>query len=302
MTASPTPASAGSLLRIDDTSPQLQYSGQWVQGGTAQDYRNTSHTSSSAGSTVKLTFNGTYVTVYGSVDNNGSASTYQLDDAAPVTQSVQQVPSPQYNWPFFYPSSPLQSGLHELLITVKGGTFNLDYIDYIGFAPEDDAGDASLVQSPSSPSLSPSPSPSSSSDSSRPSIPSSRKGLPAGAIAGIAIAAAAALLGVAVALFYLRRRSARKVRHRSHIPEKGIDDLIDEVPPSEQETSRDVFRRLSRVYRPRPAKSGQSSKTATSSAPTSITQSSAMFTSVILLSPALSMVSEEAGQNAGTTT
>ncbi|CDO71071.1 hypothetical protein BN946_scf184844.g75 [Trametes cinnabarina] len=217
-------SSSTSLLRIDDSSPQLQYSGQWTQAGTSQDYRNTSHASRSPGSTVKFTFNGTYITVYGSVDSNGSTSSYTLDDTSPVSKEVQPVPLPQYNWPFFFPSSPLQPGVHELVIAVDSGTFNLDYIEYIGF-PDNDG---SLPSPPSS--SSPSSSSSSSSSDSAPvasSASSQGKGLSNGAIVGIAVVAAVVVIAVVAALFYVRRRPARKVRHQSRVPEKGIDILVD---------------------------------------------------------------------------
>ncbi|KAI0821863.1 hypothetical protein BC628DRAFT_782144 [Trametes gibbosa] len=302
-----TSQTAGSeLLRIDDTSPRLQYSGNWAQGGTAQEYLETSHSSSNTGSFVKFTFNGTFVTVYGSVDWSGSTSSYKLDDAPPVTTDVNQVPSPQYNWPFFFPSAQLQPGLHELVITVVGGTFNLDYIEYTSVSGEVNEGDASQVptsipSTPSSPSQSPVPTSSGgvNSPDTGSNSKSSSKGLSNGAIAGIAIAGFVVVLAIAVALFYIRRRSARRVRHRRYLPEKGGDVLFDEPAKEPVSESRSPFRRLSRIYRPTPARSAQSSKTATSSAPTSVTQSSAMFTSVIMLSPALSVVSEESGQHDG---
>ncbi|KAH9888037.1 hypothetical protein C8Q73DRAFT_776714 [Cubamyces lactineus] len=296
------PASAGSmLLRIDDTSTRIQYEGQWSENGNAQDYDNTSHISTSAGASAKFVFNGTFITVYGSVFQNGSSSSYKLDDAPPVTTIVQQVPSTQNNWPFYYPTTPLKPGLHELVITVLGGTYSLDYIDFTSVSGEennDNGNDAAEV--PTSAASSATPSRTASPDSGSQSTTSS-KGLPTAAIAGIAVAAALVVLAVALALFYVRRRSARKVRHQSRLPEKGIDILVDVAgPPKEPDPNRrSIFRRLSRIHRPAPPKSAQSSKTATSSAPTSITQSSAMFTSVIMLSPALSMVSEEPSQLEG---
>ncbi|KAI0628596.1 hypothetical protein C8Q77DRAFT_1162014 [Trametes polyzona] len=285
-------ANGSVLLSVDDTSPRLQYSGHWYQAGTEQDYLKTSHFSNVTGSFVKFTFNGTFITVYGSVDSHGSSSSYKLDDAPPVTTDVNQVPSTQYHWPFFFPPAQLEPGPHELTITVVGGTFNLDYLEYTSLAGEENVGD--LSQLPTSALPTRSSVPSSLPDNSGSSSPSSNS-LSAGAIAGIAIAAVVVVAAVAVALFYVRRRSARKVRHRSQLPEKGIDVLFDAPPKDPATESRSPFRRLSRIYRPTPAKSAQSSKTTSSSAPTSITQSSAMFTSVIMLSPALSVVSEESG-------
>ncbi|KAI0761321.1 hypothetical protein BD413DRAFT_486234 [Trametes elegans] len=279
-------ANSSMLLRIDDTSPRMQYDsgGKWNEAGDQQDYGGTSHASSSTGSSVTFTFNGTFVAVYGSLSASGSSSSYKVDDGTPVTTNVLNPPSPQHNWPFFS-SPPLQPGLHELVITVLGGTFELDYVEYTSLNGDDSAGDAS----PSS--AQPAGSPAQGSSGSSP-------GLPPGAIAGMAIGMAVMVILAASAMFYVRRRrSARKVRHQSHLPEKGIDVLFDAPPKQPQAgSSRSPFRRLSRIYRPTPAKSAQSSKTATSSAPTSVTQSSAMFTSVIIVSPALSMVSEESSQ------
>ncbi len=234
------------LLRIDDQSPLLQYNGNWVQSGTEQDYQKTSHSSNATGSFVTFTFNGeqrriwflrhilivwllgTFITVYGSVDTRGSSSSYKLDDAPPVVTDIEQVPSAQLNYPLFFPSAPLQPGLHELVITVVGGTFNLDYIEYTSLSGEVN-GDASQVSAfpPQSSSPSPSSSGGTPSPDSAPPATSPSKGLSAGAIAGIAIAAIGVVLVVALTLFYVRRRSARKVRHRRHISEKGIDVLFD---------------------------------------------------------------------------
>lgn len=239
--ASPTQFESGNgslLLQIDDTSPRLQYNGNWVQGGAEQDYQRTSHSSNATGSFVTFTFNGeqrrnwllerilivrllgTFITVYGSVDTAGSSSSYKLDDAPPVVTNIGRTSPTQFNYPFFFPSAPLQPGLHELVITVVGGTFSLDYIEYTGEVN----GDASQVSSSSSSSSS---SGGTASPDSAPPTASPSKGLSAGAIAGIAVAAIGVVLIVALTLFYVRRRSARRVRHRRHIPEKGIDVLFD---------------------------------------------------------------------------
>ncbi|KAI0641351.1 hypothetical protein C8Q79DRAFT_1014306 [Trametes meyenii] len=296
MTSPAQTTSGNTLLRVDASSPRLQYSGQWTRVGSSQDCGGTSHTSSSTGSWVKFLFNGTFVAVYGSVNQTGSSSSYKLDDADPVTVNVEQ-PSPQHNWPFF-PSPPLQQGLHELIITVNGGVFDLDYIEYTSVSGEEQPADASQVPT-SAACLSSSPSPSLSPDSDSSSSTPHPKGLPGGYIAGIVVAAAMVVLLVSLALFYVHRRSARRVRHQVRQLEKGKNAvLFDDAPRGPEPAARGPFAgRFSRIYRPTPARSAQSSKTATSSAPTSVTQSSAMFTSVIVLSPALSMVSEESSQH-----
>ncbi|EJF56798.1 hypothetical protein DICSQDRAFT_174569 [Dichomitus squalens LYAD-421 SS1] len=267
------------LLRVDDTSSRLVYNGSWAPGSVSDGV--TIHTSTSAGSTVKFAFNGTFVAVYGVIDGDSVTASFALDNLPPVSASVPQPPeSTTENWPFFSTNPPLDPGLHELTVIINDGTFNLDYVQYVTLPGHSDSpGDSSQVQATSS---------SSTSSSSTSSLIPAHSQLPLGAIVGIVAGAVLLLVIVAVAVF-VRRRSARRVRHVKLDSEKPIDIIYD--------TARRPLRRfsLSRVYRPTPPRSTQSSKTATSSAPTSITQSSAMFTSVIMLSPVLSMVSEESG-------
>ncbi|KAJ8488992.1 hypothetical protein ONZ51_g3195 [Trametes cubensis] len=227
--SAPSASSGSMLLRIDDTSTRIQYEGQWSETGNLQDNDETSHVSSSAGASAKFVFNGTFITVYGSVFQNGSSSSYKLDDAPPVTTIVQQVPSTQNNWPFYYPTAPLEPGLHELIITVLGGTYSLDYIDFTSGSGEENnnsGSDAAVLPTSATSPSSAMPSKTASPDSGSQTTTSS-KGLPTAAIAGIAVAAALVVLAVALALFYIRRRSARRVRHQSRLPEKGIDILVD---------------------------------------------------------------------------
>ncbi|TBU25467.1 hypothetical protein BD311DRAFT_669608 [Dichomitus squalens] len=275
------------LLRVDDTSSRLVYNGSWAPGSVSDGV--TIHTSTSAGSTVKFAFNGTFVAVYGVIDGDSVTASFALDNLPPVSASVPQPPeSTTENWPFFSTNPPLDPGLHELTVIINDGTFNLDYVQYVTLPGHSDSpGDSSQVQATSS---------SSTSSSSTSSLIPAHSQLPLGAIVGIVAGAVLLLVIVAVAVF-VRRRSARRVRHVKLDSEKPIDIIYDNAPKSPPVAARRPLRRfsLSGVYRPTPPRSTQSSKTATSSAPTSITQSSAMFTSVIMLSPVLSMVSEESG-------
>ncbi|KAM5543518.1 hypothetical protein V8D89_002769 [Ganoderma adspersum] len=274
--------SGRTLLQIDDASSRLVYDGSWRS--TTVNGTIGVHTSTSTGSTVKFDFNGTFVAVYGVIDGDAVTVSFQLDDQN-LTQAVQQ-PSTAVlrpNWPFFWSPLPLDPGLHELTVTVQQGTFNFDYITYTTLDDSNDSTGNPKVQVTSQ-----------SSDAAVSTSTLSGQ-LHPGAIAGIVIGAILFLVGVVVAAVFVRRRSARRVRHRKLDSEKPIDIIYENAPksPPPVAVQRSPFRRFSRVYRPTPSRSVQSSKTATSSAPTSITQSSAMFTSVIMLSPALSMVSEE---------
>ncbi|PIL23176.1 hypothetical protein GSI_14485 [Ganoderma sinense ZZ0214-1] len=276
--------SGKTLLQIDDASSRLVYDGSWRS--TTVNGTISVHASTSSGSTVKFAFNGTFVAVYGVIDGDAVTASFKLDDQDPVTQAVPQ-PSTAVlrpNWPFFWSPLPLDAGLHELTVTVNQGTFNFDYITYTTL---DDSNDST-----GNPKV---PVTSESSDAAVSTSTSPPSHLDPGAIAGIVVGAVLFLVGVMGAVVFLRRRSARRVRHRKLDSEKPIDIIYENAPKSPPPVAvhRTPFRRFSRVYRPTPPRSVQSSKTATSSAPTSITQSSAMFTSVIMLSPALSMVSEE---------
>ncbi|KAI0754192.1 hypothetical protein C8Q80DRAFT_352190 [Daedaleopsis nitida] len=277
------------LLRVEDTSWRLQYGGQWSPSSIPVDQDHDDdlsvHISSQSGSTIKFAFNGTFIGVYGVLDGASYDATFTLDDEPPARQTITEPPpTAQINWPFFSTSTPLEPGLHELTMTLNQGTFKLDYIQYTSINGLDDVGDAAQVQ-PGSPDGTPSPGP-------LPQRPDGGTKLSTGVVAGVTVAAAVIVLGVVAILLRVFYRRARRVRHQRSSPEKPLDILHDTSPKSPSPAARGPFRRFSRIYRPRPPRSAQSSKTATSSAPTSITQST-MFTSVIMLSPALSMVSEE---------
>ena len=190
---------------------------------------------------------------------------------------------------------------------MNSGTFNLDYIDIT--SPDDSNGTGDTSQGSAHPSAGPSQA-AASGTASASALPFSKTRLSKGAVAGISVAGAVLVFLLVLMIYFVLFRRTRRVRHRSVSPEKPLE-LIPEgtshIPaislslppltshgPTGQPKPLPRFHfRLGSVYRPTPARSAQSSKTATSSAPTSITQSSAMFTSVIMLSPALSMVSEE---------
>ncbi|RPD60214.1 hypothetical protein L226DRAFT_526519 [Lentinus tigrinus ALCF2SS1-7] len=278
------------LRRIDDASPEIEYSGQWTAGtaNTSSSDQATVHTSTQSGSTIKFSFTGTFVAVYGILDGDPYAASFTIDGGAPSTASLSEPPaSPKPDWPFF--SRLLDPGAHALEVTLNSGTFNLDYIDYTSDGTPGEHGDDPSSSSGATPSEA-----ASSASASASALPRAKTGLSTGAVAGIAVAGVV-ILALLVLMLYcvlVRRTRARRVRHRSVSPEKPLELIPDGQPKT---PPRRHFRLPGSIYRPTPARSAQSSKTATSSssAPTSVTQSSAMFTSVIMLSPALSMVSEE---------
>ncbi|KAI0717057.1 hypothetical protein C8Q76DRAFT_423353 [Earliella scabrosa] len=279
----------GRFFRVEDSNPAIVYDGQWSSGNvTIGDDNDASiHTSTQPGSTIKFTFHGTFVGVFGVLDGQPVSATLALDDRPTQPLGVSSPPpNPQANYPFFSTSPPLEPGEHVLTITVQSGKFNLDYIQFTavdGFENLGPSADSTIsgspTRSPSSPGLSES------------SAVFSNKPLSTGAVAGISIAGGLILVGIAAMMFCVFYRRARRVRHRRLSPkEKPLDIIYDDSPAPPPPAARGPLRRFSRMYRPTPSRSTRSKTTTTSS----VTQSSAMFTSVIMLSPALSMVSEEA--------
>ncbi|TFK87559.1 hypothetical protein K466DRAFT_653101 [Polyporus arcularius HHB13444] len=277
MPATPRRQDGGNTLRrIDDTSSAIVYGGQWTTGtvNTTDSNQATVHTSTQSGSTMKFSFTGTFIAVYGVLDGDPYAASFTVDSGSPSAVGLSQPPvSPKPDWPFF--SRLLDPGTHELEVTVNSGTFNVDYIEYTSSGSADPSSETSAAAASSSVSASP--------------IPFSKAALSKGAVAGITAAGAVLLVLLVLMIYCVLIRRTRRVRHRSVSPEKPLELIPDAQP---KPSLRRPFR-LGSIYRPTPARSTRSSKTATSSAPTSVTQSSAMFTSVIMLSPALSMVSEE---------
>lgn len=157
--------------------------------------------------------------MYGVVDGDAVTASFQLDDQDPVTQGAPR-PSDAVlrpNWPFYWTPLPLNPGPHELTVTVEQGSFNLDYMTYTTLDGSNDltGNPKSEVQVTSA----------SNSASSSTSSPSSQ--LHPGAIAGIAVGVVLFLVGVVVAVVLVRRRSARRVRHRKLDSEKPIDIIYE---------------------------------------------------------------------------
>ncbi len=154
--------------------------------------------------------------MYGVIDGDSVTASFTLDNQDPVTQGVAQ-PSDAVlrpNWPLFWTPVPINPGSHELTVTVKQGTFNLDYITYTTLDGSNDTTGNPNVQVTSS------------SDAALPSSsPTSQ--LHPGAVAGIVVGAVLFLVGVVIAVVFVRRRSTRRVRHRKLDSEKPIDIIYE---------------------------------------------------------------------------
>ncbi|KJA16746.1 hypothetical protein HYPSUDRAFT_91076 [Hypholoma sublateritium FD-334 SS-4] len=129
-------------LTLDDRDPQLQYSsdGKWLlTGKPIVEYNGTTSGTNVQGATVTLPFNGTGVTVFGSL----AASNNVLGLTAPQTSYCIDGGNPTYFAPtlenkaqrqiLFFQNTTLSPENHTLVITnmKQGGYFYLDRVDLI---------------------------------------------------------------------------------------------------------------------------------------------------------------------------
>ncbi|KAH9939941.1 hypothetical protein B0H21DRAFT_755561 [Amylocystis lapponica] len=256
------------LLTVDDRDPRITYQGSWFTTTDANDHNSTATGTTRAGSTVQFVFNGTQVTVFGTVGSTGSSSSYTLDDSPPVQFTISQPSSAIYNEPFY--SSPLlPAGEHTLTInaTADGDYLWLDYLQFTAIQNE------TQTDAPSLNSTTP---------SMRDSWAKSRAISPA-AISGIVIGTVVLLLVIAGALCYACGWCVCIKRRRAPSPEKGTDLVTeDESPPP----TMDIFKLRKMIAARRGATASNSHSS--SSKPT---ESSAIFTSVIFLTPPVSETS-----------
>ncbi|OCH86468.1 hypothetical protein OBBRIDRAFT_737970, partial [Obba rivulosa] len=103
------------LITIDDRDPQLKYTGSWTDAGTSANYQSTTSESQRSGSTVRFTFNGTFVAVYGTLGSTASDATYQLDSNPPINATFPAPSYPLNNVPF-WSSDIVSPGGHTLTI------------------------------------------------------------------------------------------------------------------------------------------------------------------------------------------
>ncbi|GBE88864.1 hypothetical protein BKA93DRAFT_828643 [Sparassis latifolia] len=267
------------LLTVDDTDPRLIYEGSWTESESSGEYDSTAHGTVIAGSSVLFVFNGTFVAVYGTVGTSGSNSSYVLDALPPVQYSAPPFASPVYNQAF-YSSEILTNGKHSLNITstADGENFLLDYLQYtttdLGAASESSAH----------------PAPTSSSiglaNSSK-----SHMTLSAGVICGIVIGSIVFLTVVTCILLWMRSWCCfRSLRGRKLRRGDEVDMLLSDMPNAPPPTM-DILRKFKADLHP--------SAVNIHAPPTSYgTESSAVFTSVIFLTPPVSTVSgNSAGKN-----
>ncbi|KAG6811438.1 hypothetical protein H0H92_007353 [Tricholoma furcatifolium] len=142
-----TPISSQQFI-IDDDDPSVLYEGSWTKNQSTISnndqwnrlpYGGGMHQSSSPGSTVTFSFNGTSITVYGVPIPSTSPElqlAYSMDDAPPslVSFGADQflVPNPNFPW---YMNDTLPPGSHTLKLEIMIASdmnFTVDYAIYTG--------------------------------------------------------------------------------------------------------------------------------------------------------------------------
>jgi hypothetical protein len=212
--AGPPPPPPCVLSCIPDNDPRVVYSASWLL--SPHGFFQTSHQTDVVGSSLSFKFNGTGITVFGSIPASNAThapptAAYSIDAAAPVVTAEPLAAGPIPNQPLFS-ASGLSNGLHTLNVTVtavdSASPFAVDY----------------FIVKPAATSLPPSPSAASSPLSPSASVilpvkatndapTKSSSGMMAGILAGVLGAVIFVLLCVvAVFIVILRRRRRRALR------------------------------------------------------------------------------------------
>ncbi|KAJ6511179.1 hypothetical protein C8R45DRAFT_1162755 [Mycena sanguinolenta] len=149
-------------ILVDDNDPLVQYSppGGWSQAGELPEFDATTHTSVTWGSTATLVFEGTSISVYGTLQpSSGQAGlNFSIDGMNVASYQAPLVPAILHNQ-LFWTSPTFPEAEHELVITVDRNTtqpntiFFLDYFIYTttsitGKTLLMDDADASVTYSP----------------------------------------------------------------------------------------------------------------------------------------------------------
>jgi len=270
---------APTILRtIDDSDPLLaggyQPGKAWTELiGDSLEFNSTSHLTSTAGSSFIITFNGTLVTVFGTLDGSGGSSIYTLDNAAPITYV--HPATPDHNVPFFV-SGVVPFGQHTLNVTSAkaGGTLRLDYFQITTNSTDSFSTATSTASSGVTTKTV-------GSNFSSKATPHKVDGA---IIAGIVAGCVAFLLLAVVVIALICRRMRAKRESPPTLAEKGFDILAGTTDPADGSSGK-----VLRVHGPAVSRSQ-----ATSSSQGA--QSSTMFTSVVILSPIRSISEHEHDQ------
>ncbi|KAK0238078.1 hypothetical protein EDD85DRAFT_567628 [Armillaria nabsnona] len=148
---------------IADNDARVLYNGPWSLNGAGPS--NTTHSTSTAGSTVSLSFNGSGIIVFGTVLSSSSSSkppttSFTVDAAAPFVTTEPQTEQAFLNQPLFV-ASELSKEEHKIVINVTdAGSASPFVLDYFFISPHLDSTsntEATISFPPTSSSSSPTP-------------------------------------------------------------------------------------------------------------------------------------------------
>ncbi|PBK67498.1 hypothetical protein ARMSODRAFT_311907 [Armillaria solidipes] len=148
---------------IADNDARVLYNGPWSLNGAGPT--NTTHSTSTAGSTVSLNFNGSGIIVFGTVLSSSSSSnppttSFTVDAAAPFVTTEPQTEQVYLNQPLFV-ASELSKEEHKIVINVTdAGSASPFVLDYFFIFPHLDSTsntEATISFPPTSSSSSPTP-------------------------------------------------------------------------------------------------------------------------------------------------
>ncbi|KAF9528615.1 hypothetical protein CPB83DRAFT_853957 [Crepidotus variabilis] len=117
--------SALSNYRMDDTDPDINYFGNWKQGGAASDFRGTTTYPTTEGDYFTVFFHGTKITVFGIMDVNsyGVQAEYSIDGGPVIGITAESVATLKQN---FWASTTLSNSVGHFL---KVRITTLDHFD-----------------------------------------------------------------------------------------------------------------------------------------------------------------------------
>ncbi|KAI9059990.1 hypothetical protein FKP32DRAFT_1679281 [Trametes sanguinea] len=145
-----TTVTVGGYVYVDDSDPNVVYSGDWGVSNTQYAWHGTLHAASEEGATASLTFKGTWISVVGGGgDTNqfGYPSTSYVIDGKNY-KTLQTGADASHDTYFdnvtMFTSPTLDAGEHTLVITNLNGTKpNTFWLDYFWYPALDDASDGS---------------------------------------------------------------------------------------------------------------------------------------------------------------
>ncbi|KAH9476318.1 hypothetical protein JR316_0011893 [Psilocybe cubensis] len=232
-----------SSIIIDDSDlSAVKYVGNgWTKGGTSHENAGTVTSSTEVGDSFSVTFTGTRITVFGTIDSTsqGVVTSYSVDGAPPQQFTSPAGSGDTYKQPFWQ-SPQLSAQQHNLVVTMikvnpvpdQGeGTVWFDFFQVDAISQTSNTPSGSSTSSPSTSSaltLTPSNPPNETSSNLPAASPTNKKGNIAPAVGGIV--AAIALLALFIIYLIVRRRR-RNFRHEvTRPPKPEIDASFTQTP------------------------------------------------------------------------